>query len=406
MTRKKKTARRYADDLRGASRLVVDATKRVTDVVQGMHQVIASGPAVLGRPLAAPVRALTALVYGSIRGVVHGIGSGIDAALGQLAPLLGDGVPGPQRAALLAALNGVVGDVLAETGNALAIEMALHHDGQLLELDQRVLRDDLPGAGGKLLVLLHGSSVDDSCWQRAGHPDRDHGTALAHDLGYTPVYLAYNSGLHVSTNGRAFAEMLDRLVGEWPAPITELVLLGHSMGGLVARSACHHAEATGQAWRAKLTRLVCLGTPHHGAPLERSGNLVDLILGLSSYSAPLSQLGKLRSAGITDLRYGNVLDEHWEGRDRFAHAADPRHTALLPTGVRCYAVAATKTAKPRPKLRSDGMVPVDSALGRHPKAELTLAFPLEHQWIGYAMGHLDLLSRAEVYQTLHAWLAS
>jgi hypothetical protein len=47
---------------------------------------------------------------------------------------------------------------------------------------------------------------------------------------------------------------------------------------------------------------------------------------------------------------------------------------------------------------------VDSALGRHRKPELTLAFPETHRWIGFGMGHLDLLHRPEVYATLRQWL--
>jgi pimeloyl-ACP methyl ester carboxylesterase len=400
---KKKTHRPHAADLRGASRLVIDATKRVTDVVEGMHVTIASGPDVLGRPLEVPVRAITGLVYASIRGVAHVVGAGIDAVLAQITPLLGASVPGPERAAVLAALNGVIGDYLSETRNPLAIEMCLCHGGQPLEIERQALHAALPEANGKLLVLVHGSGMSNLQWNRAGH---DHGAALARDLGYTPIYLRYNSGLHISTNGIAFADLLERLVAEWPAPIEELVLLGHSMGGLVARSACHAGEEAGHTWRTKLKKLVCIGSPHHGAPLERGGNWIDRALEISRYSAPLSRLGKLRSAGVTDMRHGNVLDEHWQGRDRFAHADDPRKRLTLPDGVQCYAIAATTTPLPQKKLRGDGLVPVDSALGRHKKAGLVLGFPEDHQWIGHGMGHLDLLNRREVYETLRSWLSS
>jgi pimeloyl-ACP methyl ester carboxylesterase len=402
MTRKKKTPRSHADDLRSASRLVVDATKRVTEVVEGMHHTIASGPDVLGRPLESPSRAITGFVYASIRGVTHAVGVAIDAVLGQLAPLLGESVPGPERAAVIAALNGVVGDYLSETGSPLATEMRLCHDGHPLDLEREALAEALPDASGKLLVLVHGSSMNDQQWNRAGH---DHGAALARDLGYTPIYLLYNSGLHISSNGRAFAELLERLVAAWPVPIEELVLLGHSLGGLVARSACHVGEEAGHRWRTKLKRLVCIGSPHHGAPLERGGNLIDRLLGISRYSAPLSRLGKLRSAGVTDMRHGNVLDEHWSGRDRFAHGDDPRDRLALPEGVECYAIAGTLTPAPGEKLLGDGLVPVDSALGRHARPELTLSFPEDHQWIGFGTGHLDLLNRPEVYETIRSWLS-
>jgi len=408
--------RSHAADLRGASRLVIDATKKVTDVVESMHRTIAGGPEILGRPLELPVRGVTGIAYRSIRGVTQMIGGAVDAALAQLAPVLGDSVPGPGRAAVVAAINGVIGDYLVETQNPLAIEMALCRGGQALPRDTAALARAVPDASDRIAVFLHGSSMYDGQWTRAGH---DHGAALARDVGLFPVYLRYNSGLHISTNGRAFAEMLERLVVTWPVPVTEIVLVGHSMGGLVARSACHVAEELGHGWRAKLTKLVCLGSPHHGAPLERGGSMIDLLLGASRYSAPLSRLGRLRSAGVTDMRFGNVLDAHWQGRDRFAPGRDPRGELTLPEGVACYAMAATLTPAPVAELasaagkqqrsaalRSDGLVPVDSALGRHSRTALALGFPAANQFVAYGTGHLELLGRTGVYDALRGWLTT
>jgi len=401
-----KTARTPIDDLRGATRLAVEATRGVTDLVEAMHHNIAGGPSILGRPLEGPTRLLTGPVYGSIRGVTRLVGAGLDVALAQLArllePLLAEGAPGPEREAVVAALNGVLGDYLAQIGNPLAIEMRLRHGGHPLDLERQALRLALPQATRKLIVLVHGSCRNDRQWTRQGH---DHGAALARDLGFTPVYLHYNSGLHISANGREFAGLLERLVAAWPTPLDELVIVAHSMGGLVARSACHFGETAAHAWRPKLRKLVCLGSPHHGAPLERGGHWIDRLLGASRYSAPLARLGKIRSAGVTDMRFGNVMDEHWAGRDRFGHTGDPRGQLALPDGVQCYAIAATKS-RGAGKLSGDGLVPVDSALGRHAKPELTLGFPETHQWIAYAMDHLDLLSRAEVYETIRSWLSS
>jgi hypothetical protein len=159
------------------------------------------------------------------------------------------------------------------------------------------------------------------------------------------------------------------------------------------------------AWRPRLRALVCLGTPHHGAPLERGGNWIDVLLGVSRYSAPLASLGKIRSAGVTDLRFGSVLDEDWEGRDRFEKTADARRRLELPGGVECFAIAGTTAPKSRAKLPGDGLVPVDSALGRHERHERTLGFPEAHQWIAFGVAHLDLLGRPEVYEQLRGWLA-
>ncbi len=400
---KSKSGRSNADDLRGASRLAVEATKGVVDIVEAMQHRIAGGPAVLGRPLLAPVRVITGPIFEAIRGVTTFVGAGIEAALVPLAPLIGESAPGPEREAVLAALNGVLGDHLEATGNPLAIPMKFRICGQPLELTRKALRARVPRASSKVLVLVHGSSISDLQWNRNGH---NHGAALEEDLGATAVYLHYNSGLHISTNGRAFAELLEKLVERWPTPVNELAIVGHSMGGLVARSACHVAAVEGHRWTRSLRKLICLGSPHHGTMLERAGNILGAAIGVSSYSAPFARLGKIRSAGVTDLRHGTVREEDWMGRDRFALGVDRRHPLPLPAGVECFAAAASTTRTSGGKLRGDGLVSVDSALGRHATPELTLAFPAARQWVGLGMNHVDLLGRPEMCDVLRRWLRS
>jgi pimeloyl-ACP methyl ester carboxylesterase len=396
-----KHERNSVDDLRGASRLAIEATTGVTALVEAMHSTIASGPDILGRPLERPTRLVTGLIYGTIRGVTGLVGASIDVALGQLAGLLGARAPGPEYEAILAALNGVLGDYLSETANPLAIEMHLRREGRALELDRAALRGHFPAAGGKLIVMVHGSCMNDLEWNRRGH---DHGAALARDLGHAVLYVHYNSGLHISNNGQKLAELLERLFSQWPAPLEEIALVGHSMGGLVSRSACHYGEAAGHLWRKKLRALVCLGSPHLGTPLERAGSSIDVLLGITRYSAPLARLGKIRSAGVTDMRFGSVLDEDWQGRDRFTNARQRPPLLRLPDGVDCYALAASLAPDATAAPRGDGLVPVDSALGRHPSPELSLGFPASNQWIGFGMGHLDLLDRPEVYAKLVGFL--
>jgi pimeloyl-ACP methyl ester carboxylesterase len=398
-----KKTRKHTDDLRGATRLAVEATKGVTEVVEAMHRIIGGGPSLLGRPLEGVVRLVIAPVYGSIRAVTAAVGATLDVALAELAPLLGESAPGPARAAVLAALNGVLGDYLSETGNPLATEMQFHHDGHPLSLEREALRAATPGAKTRLLVLVHGSCMNAQQWKWREH---DHGASLAKDLGYTAIYLQYNSGLNISTNGRAFAALLERLVAAWPEPVDEISIVGHSMGGLVSRSASHYAEVAAHPWRTKLRKLISIGTPHHGAPLERGGNWIDVLLGISRYSAPLVRLGKIRSAGVTDLRFGNVLDEHWQGRDRFEFGNDRRTPLPLPADVECFAIAGTTAASEGDSLPGDGLVPIVSALGRHATPELALAFPEPNQWIGFGMAHLDLLDRSEVYEVLKSWLSA
>ncbi len=400
MSERPKVPRRHVDELRGATKLAIEATRGVTELVEAMHRDIASGPRVLGSPLAKPARVLTGLVYGSIKGVTNLIGAGVDAALARLAPVLGESAPGREREAVLAALNGVLGDYLQETHNPLAIVMSLRVDGQSLELQREVLAKEFPDNETRLLILVHGSSMCDGQWQRNGH---DHGAALAEKFGLRPIYVQYNSGLHVSTNGAELAGLLEQLVCAWPVDVEEIALLGHSMGGLVARSACVSGERAGHAWRRKLHKMVFLGTPHHGAPLERGGQWLHFLMGISHYSAPLGRLAKIRSAGVTDLRYGNVLDEHWRGLDRFALGKDNRTPLPLPTDVDCFAIAGTTSSTMSARLPGDGLVPIDSALGTHARAELTLDFREDRRFIAMGTGHLDLLDSSLVFDRVRDW---
>ncbi len=187
----------------------------------------------------------------------------------------------------------------------------------------------------------------------------------------------------------------------------EFAIVAHSLGGLVSRSAYHYGTAAGHQWPRRLGSLVFLGTPHQGAPLGRVGNWVDAALHLSPYTSPLARLGRVRSAGITDLRYGNLLDEDWEGRDRFEPSGDRRRPVPLPANVRCYAIAATtgkEIASLNSDLPGDGIVPVNSALGHHDEPARSLSLPKTRQWIGYGMNHWDLLNRPAVYHQIARWL--
>jgi pimeloyl-ACP methyl ester carboxylesterase len=379
---------------RGAAKLSFDAAVGVIDVVERMHRTISARPGPLGEAPQGLTGGTTGRVYQAVRGGVRLAGRSLDASLGTAAKLLPEAESGPRGDALVAAVNGIYGDYLARTGNPLASEMSLRFQGRPIDAAKpadSILAASGKSPTGKLLILVHGLCMNDLQWRRQGH---DHGHALAEELGCTVLYLRYNSGLHISQNGRAFSALLETLTEQWPCPLDDLTILGHSMGGLVARSACFHAAVQGHAWPKGLRKLVFLGTPHHGSPLERGGQRLDQVLDLSPYSAPLSRLGKARSAGIQDLRHGTIT-------------TDGPDFVPLPAGVECYAAAATLGSRRSllaERLVGDGLVPLDSALGRHKDAARALGFAKSRQWIGYEMGHLELLCRPEVQAQLTVWL--
>lgn len=399
-----------ASDLQGAARLAAAGTAEAARLAESAHASVlaALGLAASATPGRTP--GLTGLIYHAIHRVTRLVGRSTESTLEALRPALeaaeAAGPGSPERDAVLAALNGVLGDRLAADGNPLALPMTLRHGG--VDLDETALAA-LPGAKGRVLLLIHGLCMNDLQWrsERDGRVT-DHGAALAPALDATLLHLRYNSGLHVAANGRALSAQLEQLVAAWPVALEELTVVAHSMGGLLLRSALHAAGQEGREWPQCLKRVVFLGTPHHGAPLERAGNRLEALLGAAPFTAPFARIGQLRSAGITDLRYGHLLDADGEGGDRFASRPDARTPVPLPAGVACFAVAGTTAPGPGLSLEDpigDGLVPVASALGRHADAARTLAFPPERQWLVHGTNHLQLLGRAEVTAQLLAWLA-
>ncbi len=397
-------------DLRGAAQLATQATLGVTRIAEGVHQSVWSTLGAPGGKGPGQARGITGLVYKGVRGATQLMGKGVDTMLAALQPVFESAdapQPGtPQREAVLAALNGVMGDSLVASKSPFATPMTFRYQGEVF--NPQALPPGL-AVTGKVLLLIHGLCMNDLGWQtlHEGHV-MDQGEALASRLGYTPVYLRYNSGLHTSQNGHELAVQLEQLLFNWPTAVEELTVIAHSMGGLLIRSAVHCARQDGLRWPAQLRNIVFLGTPHHGAPLERAGSWVDTILRSTPFTAPFSKLGQLRSAGITDLRFGNVIDADWQGHDRHERKPDLREVVPLPEGVACYAVAAAlapKRGAMADRLLGDGLVPLHSALGQHEDPSRSLVFAKSSQWIAYRMGHLELLSSPEVTQQMVTWLS-
>lgn len=399
-----------ASDLRAATLLASEATTAVISLTEGVHLAVWRTLGAPGGVDAGQTRGLTGLVYKRITGISQWLGQALVLVLQRLEPLLTqlDKQKSQtfERAAVVAALNGVMGDRLQASANPLATRMSFRWQGRVLSSAAPPQATEVTG---KLLIVIHGLCMNDLQWtSQASGKSVNHATAIEQALGYTPVYLRYNSGLHVSQNGHELARQLAALLTSWPVPVTHLSLLTHSMGGLVARSAVHVAEQTGLAWPKQLTHLVFLGTPHHGAPLERAGNWIDVLLGSTPYSRPFAKLGQLRSAGVTDLRYGYVLDSDWQGHDRFRRQSDSRTPLPLPDRVVCFAVVATLAAKRSAvadRLVGDGLVPLPSALGQHDDVQRQLYFPPNRQHIAHRTSHMQLLSSSEVTAQLLKWLA-
>ena len=224
-------------------------------------------------------RGITGLVYRNVQNITQLVGRSLDTLLAALQPLLDpaeDALPdSPQREAVLAALNGVMGDRLVASNNSFAIPMTIRYKDKPLNW---AFLPPMPAATGKIMLLVHGLCMND-LWRHARHKrhELNHGDSLASALGYTPVYLHYNSGLHTSLNGRGLSAQLEQLVRHWPTPVEELSVVAYSMGGLLTRSAFHYAKEENLHWPSHLKNIVFLGTPHHGTSLEQLGNWLESI---------------------------------------------------------------------------------------------------------------------------------
>lgn len=353
-------------DIRELAQLLSQALPATVQITEAVHQAVLGSMGIKGRDKG-KTAGLTGLIYKGVHGAANSLGSGINGLLARLPlPTQPSVAETPKRAALLATLNGVLGDKLVEQQNALATPMTLRYQGKSV----------------------------------------NHGEAVAKALGYLPLYLRYNSGLSIASNGQALALQLEDLCDRWPGAIKQLSVLAYSMGGLVIRSACHYAQIHSLRWPERLRHLIFLGTPHHGAPLESAGHWLEQLLPVTPYSMPFVKLTRIRSQGIRDLRHGKVIDASRNNRER-AIGRDPRQPILLPSGVACFAIAGTTSAKRTllaERLIGDGLVPLRSALGLHRERAHQLDFPPEHTLIVYRTTHMALLGSPEVGAQLLDWL--
>ncbi len=415
-----------ASDLRAIAKMATDATHNATAIAEGVHQSVRGTLGMSSGKTQLETGGLTGLIYQSIRGVSKLVGRGVDSALAALQPLLmsieQDAPNSPQREAVLAAVNGVMGDYLAESNNPLATSMVFRYQGRDITPETMPQAADEQGKLGqkgkqKILLLIHGLCMNDIQWQTSHEGQSFNlGEVVSTALDALPVYLRYNTGKHISQNGRELAVKLEQWLTSQPQSIAELTVIAHSMGGLLIRSAVVYANIEKMRWPTRLKSIVFLSTPHHGAPLEQAGHWLDQILGSTTYSAPFAKLAQLRSAGITDLRVGDILDEHWQndrhpegkGRgDEKVKRAGPRQPVPLPSGVACFTVAATTAAKRHvlaDRLVGDGLVPLRSALGEHAEMQYSLMFAETAKWIAYETNHLALLSSPDVARQMISWL--
>lgn len=393
--------------VRGGVAMAADVFSGTVNMVQGIHRSIDDTTTPLN-PVATPIRLTRDLVYGCVRqvGAVSFMGAKQAAAFSETwVPARTRDIPERISLGLRSALNGALGDYLERSNNELALSMCLvDDDGRDLPMTAAAMAKALPEATGRLVVLVHGLGMNDQQWRQGGRAD--FGDRLSADYGYTALRLRYNSGRHISDNGQSLDAVLSDLVEMYPVPIERLTIIGHSMGGLVARSACYYAQQNSQPWLDHLGDLVCLGSPHLGAPLERLGNWFNQSLTRVPYTRPLSAIGDIRSAGVKDLRYGYLLEADWrKDEDSLVHT--PSRSVPGPDHVGHFLVAATlgrNEDDPRGRWLGDLLVPVESAVGHSRRPSRRFSARDQAGRVFYNMSHFALMYHGDVYAAIAEWL--
>jgi pimeloyl-ACP methyl ester carboxylesterase len=405
-------ATRPADELRDLVRLGFRELRGATGGIHAVHRAIADRAFAATGAGAAPARALhdtiSGGVYAGVAAATRLTGLAADAGLGRRAVRDGRALSSSPRGALLVgAVNGLIGDALEREQSDLRQPMSVRRGGRAIEPEPDALAAAFPDPSGRLAVFVHGLMETEFSWRHgAGAGGVTYASRLREELGLTPVELRYNSGRHVSENGLSLACLLERLVGAWPVEVERIALIGHSMGGLVARSACHQGGGRGDAWVSRVSHLVSLGSPHLGAPLAQGVHWASAALHAVPETRPFGDLLRRRSAGIRDMRHGSLVDEDWSGRDPDALRSEAcREVPLLDGATHCF-VAATVTRSPSHplgRLLGDCLVLETSAAGRG----RTRRIPFEVE-DGMRLGgahHIALLNHPAVYEQLRDWLA-
>jgi pimeloyl-ACP methyl ester carboxylesterase len=386
------TVERPNDELSALTRLTLDELGGAVAGIGRIHKAIADRAFGATGPGATPARvihdAVARNVYGGMRAGTAVLGRGAEAVIGERGPIS----VAPLGAGVLAAIDGLIGDVLEEERPALALPMSVRVDGRA------VSPADVPDPCPRVAVFVHGLMETEFSWGREPYGDRLEG--------WTPVYVRYNSGRHISDNGASLDALLEQLTADWPVALERIALVGHSMGGLVARSAAHQAALRGAAWVKHVTHLVSLGTPHMGAPLEQSVHYLSAALHALPETRPFGTFFRRRSSGIRDLRQGSLVDVDWRDCDREAlRARACEEVPLLDGATHCF-VSATLTRDPRHpvgRLFGDCLVRVPSASGRSRTRRLDFRDE-DGLHIGGA-SHFALLRHPQVYEQLCTWLA-
>ncbi|RZS39929.1 PGAP1-like protein [Limnobacter thiooxidans] len=412
----KNTNPNAGEKLEGTLMFVGDTIAQAATRVHEFHRAIsdlpfkAVGAATLNasKPVEAVHNEITDMVYGAVREAGRGVFSGaawvvrqanqslaspqvIDQALGgELMddvshlpmPVMPNAKTDKRVSAISSAINGVFGDHLAATRNPMQVHMNLYANGQALPADAAELAARFPDAQNHLVIFLHGLCCNEDSWQMYYNPyepaTRPYGDKLQDDFPVTSLYLRYNTGRNIDSNARQFKRVLNKLVRNWPVEVKGITLVGHSMGGLVSRAVVEALTDDDIALKRAIRDVVCLGSPHAGAPLARLAAAGEQLLDRFELSKPIGRVLGVRSRGIRDLKDGLGALQTRAGQDVTFH--------LVGSTIGDHTSSWLNTTV------GDGLVTPDSALADNTGKAQRVTFAQKH--------HMTLLNDPDVFLEL------
>src|SRR5215471_304664 len=134
--------------------------------------------------------------------------------------------------------------------------LALGVSWPLMALHRLLMRDPLAERALRPVLLVHGVLVNDGMWFRFRRALTRRGVAPVYTMNYGPPH----------ADIELFAEQLAAKVDSVRAATgsERVVLVGHSMGGLVSRAYLRRFGGD------RVAKLITIGTPHHGSVLAWS----------------------------------------------------------------------------------------------------------------------------------------
>ena len=387
--------------------IVTEVSITVEDVHRAILRRVRAGLTPLGRSGEVPITAVegtTAATYAAIRGGAAATATAAVAAMrlaragaaaraarttGPLAiePPRAEPPPthqAPPRAdppltAVRSALAAAIGDTIEENPRTRALAPAMTFDVTGWA--------DEP-ATAPVVVFVHGLAGTPAQWD--GPCPR-----AALDNGASTAVIGYNTGLPIFENGTRASALLHEHLQPFHGRI---ILVGHSLGGLVLRSALHQGRDAGHSWIDRVDCFITLGTPHGGAPLEKVAHAALSLASLSDIARPIAQFGNKRSRGIKDLRFGAILPDHWTS-DPDETLFDETWPVPLPAHIHHHAVVATLGGRHKHPLGvffGDGMVRWASATAQRHEGDRRV----EYHHVD--TGHMQLMTLPEVADLIAA----